>query len=282
MQPALLSETCHDQAALWLWPGHALYVGPSLELDVHSGAVSCLAVGIDGEFTVRLEQGPAQVARTALVAARVRHRIVAGGGRMAFCYLDPASARERACRRLMSGGAELARDHERERELTSLAALLGQDVPLPAVGQWLDLAGPDGLSGSRDPRVRQATQRLSESSGQRLPATELAAEAGLSVSAFLRLFRAETGTTFRRYRMWTRMVRVATLLDTWPDLSTAAVESGFASPSHFSSAFHAMFGLRPSSLFSPRLTIRAAGQSRPAQETRTHGVRRASRSMPLR
>ncbi|MEV6425254.1 AraC family transcriptional regulator [Streptomyces sp. NPDC051662] len=259
MRPALLSETCRDQAALWLWPGHALYVGPSFELDVHSGAVSCLAVGLDGEFTVRLEHGQAQVVRTALVAARVRHRIVADGGRMAFCYLDPASARERACRRLMSGGAELARNHEHERELASTAALLERDAPLPAVRQWLDLAGPDGLPGHRDPRVRQATRRLTERSGQRLPATELAAEAGLSVSAFLRLFRAETGTTFRRYRMWTRMVRVATLLDTWPDLSTAAVESGFASPSHFSSAFHAMFGLRPSSLFSPHLTITVAG-----------------------
>jgi AraC-like DNA-binding protein len=83
-------------------------------------------------------------------------------------------------------------------------------------------------------------------------------EAGLSVSTFLRLFRAQTGTTFRRYRLWTRMLRVALLLETWPDLSTAAVEAGFASPSHFSSAFHAMFGLRPSRLLTRGVTIRAA------------------------
>ncbi|MGW0590113.1 helix-turn-helix domain-containing protein [Streptosporangium sp. NPDC002607] len=69
---------------------------------------------------------------------------------------------------------------------------------------------------------------------------------GLSMSAFLRLFRAQTGTTCRRYRLWARMLRMATLLETWPDLSTAAVEAGFAGPSHFSSAFHAMSGPRPS------------------------------------
>ncbi len=54
------------------------------------------------------------------------------------------------------------------------------------------------------------------------------------------------------------MWRVATLLETWPDLSTAAVEAGFVSPSHFSSAFHAMFGLRLGRLLPIDVTIRAA------------------------
>ncbi|MCS0638374.1 helix-turn-helix domain-containing protein [Streptomyces sp. LP05-1] len=228
-----------------------------MELGFHSGAVSCLAVGVDAEFTVELEHGPRHRARTALVAARVRHRIVADGGRMAFCYLDPASARERACRRMTDGGPEVALHHEREAELVRRAASLEGDVPLPEVRGWLDLAGPDGLAGRLDPRVRRAAGRLAGPSGQRLAAKELAAEAGLSVSGFLRLFRAETGTTFRRYRLWARMLRVAALLETWPDLSTAAVEAGFASPSHFSSSFHATFGLRPSALFSRPVAISA-------------------------
>jgi AraC-like DNA-binding protein len=256
MQPAPLSKTCRERAALWLWPGQALYVGPPLALDVHSGSVSCLAVGVDAEFTVQLENGPCQAARTALIAARVRHQVVAHGDRMAFCYLDPASARERACRRMMSGNAELALGHRQELELS--AALMDGDASALNARRWLDLAGPDDRAEIRDPRVRLATRRLAEDVGQELSARSLAAEIGLSVSTFLRLFRAETGTTFRRYRLWMRMLRVATLLETWPDLSTAAVEAGFASPSHFSSAFHAMFGLRPSRLLHLDVTIKAA------------------------
>ncbi|WP_406002921.1 helix-turn-helix domain-containing protein [Streptomyces sp. NBC_00829] len=243
---------------LWLWPGQALYVGPSLVLDVHSGSVSCLAVGVDAEFTVWLENGPCHVTRTALIAARVRHRIVAHGDRMAFCYLDPVSARETACRRMMSGDAELALGHRHELELSRLAGVMDGGTSVPAARHWLDLAGHDDAAETRDARIRQATRRLSEDAGQQLSAQKLAAEVGLSVSTFLRLFRAQTGTTFRRYRLWTRMLRVATLLETWPDLSTAAVEAGFASPSHFSSAFHAMFGLRPSRLLAGDVTIRAA------------------------
>ncbi len=241
---------------MWLWPGQALYVGPALGLGFHSGAVSCLAVGVDGEFTVEVEHGARHRTRTAWVAARVRHRITAGGTRMAFCYLDPASARERACRRLLDGGAELALDHAHQAELVRGAASLGADAPLAEVRGWLELTGPDGHDRGRDPRVLLATARLAGPPGQPVAARELAAEAGLSVSAFLRLFRAETGTTVRRYRLWARLVRTAGLLGTWPDLSTAAVEAGFSSPSHFSSAFHAMFGLRPSALLSGRAVIR--------------------------
>lgn len=256
MTPAPLSETCHDQAVLWLWPGQALYVGPSLALDVHSGSVSCLAVGVDAEFTVWLEDGSSQVARTALVAARVRHRMATPGGRMAFCYLDPGSARERACRRMMSGNGELAQGHRHELELSGLAGMMTGESSASAARHWLDLAGPDDRAERGDARIRQATRQLSDAAGQRFSAEKMAAEVGLSVSTFLRLFRAQTGTTFRRYRLWARMLRVAILLRTWPDLSTAAVEAGFASPSHFSSAFHAMFGLRPSRLLTGNLVIR--------------------------
>ncbi|NKY13356.1 helix-turn-helix transcriptional regulator [Streptomyces somaliensis DSM 40738] len=280
MRPARLSETCSDQAVLWLWPGQALYVGPSLELDFHSSAVSCLAVGVDAEFTLELEHGSRRAVRTALVPARVRHRVVADGTRMAFCYLDPASTRERACRRMMTGDAGLARDHEHEAELVRLAASLADGAPPAQVRYWLDLVGPDGTGGSRDPRVRRAAARLDGPRGQRLSAKELALEAGLSVSAFLRLFRAETGTTFRRYRLWARTLRVAALLETWPDLSTAAVEAGFASPSHFSSAFHAMFGLRPSTLFSQPVLISTVGRSAeplPAPARGAAGARPRSR-----
>ncbi|MEV7863150.1 AraC family transcriptional regulator [Streptomyces hirsutus] len=271
----MLSETCCDRAELWLWPGQALYVGPSLELDVHFGAVSCLALGLDGPFTVELQHGFRCRTRTALVPARVRHRIVAEGARMAFCYFDPASERERSCRRRMGGTAELATDHAYEDELARRAALLTGGAPLADVREWLDRAGPDGLGERRDPRVRRATAHMDGPHGRRVAAKDLAAEAGLSVSAFLRLFRAETGTTFRRYRMWARMLRVAELLETWPDLSTAAVEAGFASPSHFSSAFHAMFGLRPSTLFARHTVVRTVGP--PEHEPALSSVRPLTR-----
>jgi hypothetical protein len=79
-------------ATSWLSPGQAVYVGPSLELGRHSGSVACFAVGVDDQFTIRSSGGQRR-ARTALIAPRLTHQLIAHGQTMAFCYLDPASAR---------------------------------------------------------------------------------------------------------------------------------------------------------------------------------------------
>jgi AraC-like DNA-binding protein len=88
-----------------------------------------------------------------------------------------------------------------------------------------------------------------------LPAGPLAAELGLSESRFLRLFRDGTGTSYRRFRLWAQMHRAARALADGHNLTRAAAEGYFASPSHLSTAFHAMFGLTPSALLSEDLTI---------------------------
>lgn len=61
--PPALPQTCCP--SVWLWPGQALYAGPSLNLAPHSGSVWCLAVGIDGPLTVATKHGATRAPRTA-------------------------------------------------------------------------------------------------------------------------------------------------------------------------------------------------------------------------
>lgn len=107
-----------------------------------------------------------------------------------------------------------------------------------------------------DSRISRAACHLREQTNPALSADELAARAGLSTSRFLHLFREHVGTSFRRYRLWARMLRVGILLNGRQDLTTVAVEAGFASPSHFSDSFHTMFGLQPSRLLAAGVNIR--------------------------
>ncbi|MFC3891005.1 helix-turn-helix domain-containing protein [Lentzea rhizosphaerae] len=194
---APLPETCcaQERATIWIWPGQAAYLGPSLQLDPHSGAVHCFALGVDAPFTLVDSAGERRV-RSALVPARTRHQIVSEGGRMLFLYLDPASTDDRI--------------------RAALATLLA------------------------DPA---------------LSAPQVAAEINLSTSRFLHLFSAESGTSFRRYRLWARMLRVAGALNRGADLTSASAEAGFASPSHFSDTFHDLFGLTASALLGRRARL---------------------------
>ncbi|MFI5524014.1 helix-turn-helix domain-containing protein [Streptomyces platensis] len=77
-----------------------------------------------------------------------------------------------------------------------------------------------------DPRIRAAVRRLLPEPQLPDGATEYAAAANLSRSRFLHLFREETGTSFRRYRMGARMLRAGRALRDFGTLTAAAAEAG--------------------------------------------------------
>ncbi|MEU3271769.1 AraC family transcriptional regulator [Saccharomonospora sp. NPDC006951] len=245
LTPAL-PETCC--ATLWLGQAHAIYAGPSLGLEPHSGSVSCLAIGVDGPFTVRTTESAGRAVRSAFIPPRLTHQVVASAERMIFCYLDATSAREKACRQRLPGtGGPPYYGHADTGRLAELGAELIASGSREVAQRWLDLAAPSAPAGL-DPRIADAARFLREHPAPAPAAAELAARCGVSVSRFLHLFRAGTGTSFRRYRLWARMMRTAWLLSGEGErvsLTTAAVDAGFASPSHFSDSFNAMFGLRP-------------------------------------
>lgn len=235
---------------VWLWAGHAAYLGASFHLDAHSTPVHCFALGIDAPFRVITPAGGARVRRSVLVPARTVHRIDAGDGRMLFFYLDPRSVHADYLGAAMLDRSEpIASTHRAEDEL--LAELSGRADPEET---RRILLGGD-TPGPVDHRIRDAMNTILDDPAADFGATQLAAAAGLSTSRFLHLFAAHAGTSFRRYRQWARMLSVASAIAEGSDLTTAATAAGFASPSHFSDTFRAMFGLTATTLLSQGTVI---------------------------
>ncbi|MEU7531762.1 AraC family transcriptional regulator [Saccharothrix sp. NPDC042600] len=85
-----------------------------------------------------------------------------------------------------------------------------------------------------DERIRAALHIMRADAGERLSAADVAGRVHLSTSRFPHLFPVHARTSSRRYRLWTRMVRVACAVGTGHSLTAAAVEAGFASSAHFS------------------------------------------------
>jgi AraC-like DNA-binding protein len=236
-------------AMLWLWAGRAIYRGPSLRLDAHATAVDCLAVGIDAPFTLAAD-GIARSARSALVPPRRVHRVVTDGEYMMFCYSDPGSPAARACRdRMTRWDNEFGLRHAAEDALVTAS---GSAHPDP--GSLADLAGTAPMP-PLDDRIAAALADLDAHPAATFPAARFAATAHLSESRFLHLFAAQTGTSFRRYRLWARMLAVGRAIAGGANLTTASAEAGFASPSHFSDAFRTLFGLSASDLLATGVQI---------------------------
>lgn len=243
MGTAALPETCCRTATLWLGTGYACYLGASLRLDAHSGSVQCLAVGVDAPFTLRTAELGERTVRSALIPPRRVHRVLAHGERMLFCYFDPGSPRARGTlARMASIEHGIGFAHDAESELIASAESADPD-PM----RILDCAG-GRVSAPIDARIVEAIATLRANPGSTVDAGELAAAVHLSTSRFLHLFSAHAGTSFRRYRLWVRMVHVGAAVSKGRDLTTASADAGFASPSHFSDAFHTMCGLTATAL----------------------------------
>jgi AraC-like DNA-binding protein len=244
---AALPQICYP--TVWLWPGQALYAGPSLNLEPHSGSVWCFAVGIDGPLSVTASHGTAE-GTSVLIPPRLTHKLVCLGRGLVSCYLEPTSVRAESCRTRMSEwSGEIGVGHAAEPELVFTP------VDDESACRWLDLAAPPAQR-DIDSRIVAAAHRIRTDPATTVPSHELAAAAGLSESRFLHLFRHELGTSVRRYRIWVRLVHAGTAIAGGANLTDAAMKSGFASPSHLADRFKSTFGLSASRLLQTGLVVR--------------------------
>jgi len=245
-----------------LWPERLLFIGPLGAVAPHRHAATVLVAALEGEL--RFRPSSAQrwwSGRSVLIPAGMTHALDLRGALTAVFYNDPhrpyhprMSAREQreplfeplaqtqAAQALaaLQAGPATPRDADCRSVERELAIALGRYEHLPAL----------------DPRVRDAIARMQADLTENLPLAALASEAGLSTSRLQHLFQAETGVPLRRFRLWIRFRRALERTAAGASLTTAAFDAGFASSTHFSHAFKAMFGVSPASVLANARTPR--------------------------
>jgi AraC-like DNA-binding protein len=81
---------------------------------------------------------------------------------------------------------------------------------------------------------------------RRVSQDELVRYLGMERTRALRCFKAATGLTFRRFKLWSALQHAAMRMAERELVRTAALDSGFADTAHLSRVFSSMFGLSPS------------------------------------
>ncbi|MDE2378801.1 AraC family transcriptional regulator [Bradyrhizobium sp.] len=100
-----------------------------------------------------------------------------------------------------------------------------------------------------DPRVTRAVARIERFSGEPVTADSCAAEAGLSASRFLHLFKEETGISFRSFRAWKRARHLLHFANQDLNLAHLAQDIGYPDSTHFSHSIRRFYGLKPRAIF---------------------------------
>jgi len=97
----------------------------------------------------------------------------------------------------------------------------------------------------RQKLVDRAKLVLSSDVSRRWTLAEIGAAVGVSPVYLTQTFAQVEGMPLYRYQLRLRLARALDLLGTHDDLSAVALEAGFSSHSHFSSAFRQVYGRTP-------------------------------------
>lgn len=99
-----------------------------------------------------------------------------------------------------------------------------------------------------DPKIQQVLSYINENLTEELSVEQLAEQAYLSKYHFMRLFKAQTGSTVHAYVRQKRLLHAARLIREGASVGKAAADSGFGDYSAFHRAFRESFGISPGSL----------------------------------
>ncbi|WP_432455615.1 helix-turn-helix domain-containing protein [Agarivorans sp. QJM3NY_29] len=101
------------------------------------------------------------------------------------------------------------------------------------------------IPAGNDPRLAKLIHHMVQNPNQNLPLLDLAKSVGASVRTIERLFKAETGMTFRQWRSRFRLMNSLELLSRGESSSLVAHSLGYKSVSSFVQAFRLQFGCTP-------------------------------------
>ena len=106
-------------------------------------------------------------------------------------------------------------------------------------------AAPERLDQRGDPKVRQVLSYINEHFRESMSVEALAERFYMSPYHFMRLFKAQTGSTVHAYIRQKRLMNAARLIREGTSAAKAAADSGFGDYSAFHRAFKESFGVSP-------------------------------------
>jgi AraC-like DNA-binding protein len=209
-------------------------------------------VALKGGLWLTTSDGGERYGELMVVPPNTRHTI-ASDHRSAICVvIEPESVRpgvlEELTRRLtgpeqvafiskIRAAYDMLRNRQHGEDITSArfdAMCFGEALPRRVL----------------DPRVTRAIACIGKFSGEPVTAASCAAEAGLSSSRFLHLFKEETGIAFRSFRAWKRARHLLHFANQDINLAHLAQDIGYPDSTHFSHSIRRFYGLKPRAIFS--------------------------------
>jgi AraC-like DNA-binding protein len=195
----------------------------------HCNPVPTVIMGLRGPVTV-VSANECVSGDILFIRPGIEHRVICAHG-INVMYLDglPCSDVAPFARRLQADDERVAVDAVRQKsgaahELQSRLTAGAREYPRQLGSIIADL-------------VSEPMSRMTQ--------FELADRLKMERTSALRMFKAATGQTFRRFKQWSALQHAARQIAAGELVRTAAMDAGFADTAHLSRTFRMSFGLSP-------------------------------------
>ena len=196
----------------------------------HCNPAPCVIAGRRGSVSV-ISAGEQVTGDVLFIRPGVEHKVLCANGGINAIYLDGLTSGNFGCAQRLQGRlADIAVDalfQEADAQIELRDRLTTDVAPIP-----------QQLNAVIATIIAEPMLRLSQ--------IELARRLQMERTSALRLFKAATGVTFRRFKQWSALQHAARQIAAGELVRTAAMDAGFADSAHLTRVFRASFGLTPS------------------------------------
>lgn len=200
------------------------------ELSLHQNLMTCVIVGRQRPVIVSDDHDWIS-AQFVSVKPGVPHRVTVPDGGAEIIYLDGVQ--------MAAGRSAFTKLPPEWRALPD--AFDAQDHA--ALSTFRDLLNAD--NSPPDPDIMKIVHQLYADPITRMSQSDLADALGLERTQALRHFKATTGQTFRRFKIWAAIVAATRSAHQGAQIGLAGIETGFADAAHLARTASSVFGVTP-------------------------------------
>ncbi len=257
-QPVSPRRCSSAERLMWITPDRVFYAGLLGAPAMHTAGAIVVYVSVEAPLRIRLAGGEWQTTEVAVVQPYVPYEIASDGRHALDILIEPETLdMSRLPALLRACGAVHAPEFA--------ARVRSAHTHLVATGRDHDLRPEDFdplffeqtlPTRQLDHRIAGVLERIKSDPSTQAAAQDCAAEAKLSFSRFLHLFKQEVGAPFRSFRTWKRARSLLHHVNSDSNLVYVALDIGYPDSTHFSHSIRQTYGLKPRDIFAGSRKLR--------------------------
>lgn len=214
------------------------------ELILHQNLMTCVIFACENPVLVTTDSVSLE-AGIICIQPGILHRVVVGGGGANIVYLDGVQLHQARVpfKRIDARWHDVPKGFEdgSQKRITDFRNEIDQKRPAP------------------DPNVMEIVERIYENPFERMSQDELADTLELERTMALRHFKAATGQTFRKFKIWAGIVSAARAAHQGQNIGLAGIDAGFSDAAHTARIAMEVFGVTPTKGLGGLINMRTLG-----------------------